>query len=226
MKSLAAILASPALCLAVLGGIVVEKRTHTHPEDAAPFHARARAALQSWPVTIGDEWTSREKEVPAAAVRLLHPNAIVSRVYYSLKDDRKQASLLIVQCSRPNDMSGHYPPNCYKNAGDDLVASIPRIWQIGDVRITGMEYHFEEVSLGQPHRKCVYNFFVLPGHGIVPDMKDVDEATGDYQRRYYGAAEFQVLFPGDMLEETREEIFTTIIGSDLDVLRILNPPGI
>src|SRR5438270_7313246 len=143
MKSLGPILVSPVLCLVVLGGVVLENRRHTRREDAAPFHARAREALAAWPQTVlgrtpDDEWTSRETKIPDAAIQLLHPNATVSRRYVNLKNDRKWADLLIVQCSDPIDMSGHYPPNCYPNSGEPLVYKAERNWQVGDVNVPGM----------------------------------------------------------------------------------------
>lgn len=228
MKSLSAIIAAPVMCLAVLGGIVLENRRHTRPADAAPFHARAKAALDAWPQSVsnkatGEDWTSRETKIPDAAIQLLHPNATVSRHYESLKYNRKQADLLIVQCRDPIDMSGHYPPNCYPNSGEPLVFKADRTWQIGDVKVSGMEYHFESGDLGQSRQRCVYNFFVLPGRGIVPDMQDVRDASGDYQRRYYGAAQFQLVFPADMPQETRDEIFTTLVGANPGIFAVLNP---
>jgi hypothetical protein len=220
-------LVSPVLCLTVLGGIVLENRRHTRREDAAPFHARARAALEAWPTTVGEEWTSRETKIPDAAIQLLHPNATVSRHYVNLKNNRQQADLLIVQCSDPIDMSGHYPPNCYPNSGEPLVYQAPRTWQVGAVTVSGMEYHFETGELGQSRQRCVYNFFILPGRGIVPDMQEVRKASGDYQRRYYGAAQFQLVFPTDlsmsMSQEARDEIFVTLIGADPGIFAVLDP---
>jgi len=72
----------------------------------------------------------------------------------------------------------------------------------------------------------VYNFFIVPGKGVVPDETDVREATGDYMRRDYGAAQFQVVFPPGMAKETRDEIFVTLIGANAAVFQALNPPGI
>jgi len=223
MKSLTAILVSPVLCLAVLGGIVLENRRHTRREDAAPFHARAKAALEAWPAEVGDDWKCRDVKIPDAAIQLLHPNATVSRRYVNLKNDRKWADLLIVQCSDPIDMSGHYPPNCYPNSGEPMVFKAGRTWQVGDVKVSGMEYHFETGDLGQSRQRCVYNFFVLPGRGIVPDMQDVRDASGDYQRRYFGAAQFQLVFPADMPQETRDEIFVTLIGANPGIFTVLDP---
>jgi len=226
MKSVASIFTAPALCLMLLGGMALEKRSHTKPEDAAPYHARAKAAIDAWPVQIGKDWTSRAWKIPDAAVQLLRPNTTLSRRYVNVSDERQWADLLVVQCRDPNDMSGHYPPNCYPANGEPMVSERPRTWQVGDQTINGMEYQFERGDLGKPVRYCVYNFFELPGRGIVPDMQQVREATGDYQRRYFGAAEFQVVFPPDVPQQTRDEIFRTLIGANPQVFSVLNPGGI
>lgn len=226
MKSVASIFTAPALCLMLLGGMALEKRSHTKPEDAAPYHARAKAAIDAWPVQIGKDWTSRAWKIPDAAVQLLRPNTTLSRRYVNVSDERQWADLLVVQCRDPNDMSGHYPPNCYPANGEPMVSERPRTWQVGDRTIKGMEYQFERGDLGKPVRYCVYNFFELPGRGIVPDMQQVREATGDYQRRYFGAAQFQVVFPPDVPQQTRDEIFRTLIGANPQVFSVLNPGGI
>lgn len=217
MKSVVPLFGAPALCLLLLGAAVLEKQTHNRPEDANPYHARAKAVIDAWPQTIGDDWTSRDTDIPLAALQLLRPNTTLSRRYFHLKDARQVADLLIVQCRDPNDMSGHYPPNCYPNNGEPQVFQQARTWQVGGQTIRGTEYHFETRRLGQPTRTCVYNFFVLPGRGIIPDMKQVREATGDYQRRYFGAAQFQVVFPAELPQQARDEIFTTLVGA--------NPPA-
>jgi len=226
MKSVASIFTAPALCLAVLGGMAMEKLTHTKPEDAAPYHARAKAVIDAWPAQIGKEWTSRDLKIPDAAVQLLRPNTTLCRHYVNGADASQSAELLIVQCRDPNDMSGHYPPNCYPANGEPLVSERPRTWQVGEQAINGMEYQFERGDLGKPVRYCVYNFFVLPGHGIVPDMQQVREATGDYQRRFFGAAQCQVVFPPALPQQTRDEIFRTLIGANPGAFSVLSPSGI
>ncbi len=226
MRSLASIFIAPALCVVLLGGIVAESFTHTKPKDAEPFHAAAKKVIQAWPRKIGDEWSAHEWEMPPEAVKLLKPNVKLGLHYESVKDKNKQADLMIVQCKSPNDMSGHYPPNCYPQSGWPLVDKARRTWEVGGLAIKGYEYHFEQGSLGQPRRVCVYNFFVVPGKGIVPDETDVREATGDYMRRDYGAAQFQVVFPPGMERETRDQIFVTLIGANREAFQTLNPAGI
>src|SRR3954451_4721766 len=227
MKSVTSIFTAPTLCLMVLGGIALERRSHLKREDAAPYHARAKQAIDAWPQKIGKDWVSREWKIPDAAVQLLRPNTTLSRHYLNVSDERQSADLLIVQCRDPNDMSGHYPPKCYPANGEPMVSEgRQRRWQVGEFSIDGMEYQFERGYLGKPVRYYVYNFFVLPGRGIVPDMQQVREATGDYQRRYFGAAQFQVVFPPDLPQQTRDEIFRTLIGANPQVFSVLNPGGI
>ena len=227
MKSAAAILASPIACLVILGGIALENRTHVRPEDASGYHAAVKARLEAWPRTIrdgDDEWTSRDAKVPEAAVRLLRPNALISR-RLTCAENGCPVDLLIVQCGEASDMSGHYPRNCYPRNGEQLVYEQPRVWQVGSDLVRGMEYHFQPKELGEP-RKCVYNFFVLPGRGIVPDMDDVQRATADYRLRYFGAAQFQVVLDLDLSQQARDRIFERIVGADQEIFAWLNPSNL
>ena len=82
MTTKGAILSSPLLCLAVLTVIAADNARHVKPQDAEPYHARAKAAIDAFPYVIGaGDWTGSNLEVPAAAVKLLRPNATLSRRY-------------------------------------------------------------------------------------------------------------------------------------------------
>jgi hypothetical protein len=56
-------------------------------------------------------------------------------------------------------------------------------------------------------------------------MKGVEEAAEDYQQRYYGAAQFQVVFHGlasaDRSRDERDEMFATLIGPNLKLIETL-----
>ena len=123
-RSKLSILASPLLCLALLGGIVAEDRTHLKPADVEPYHAGAKAVHRSLArnrsrTAIGRP--SDDRSLPPAAEQLLHPNCKIDRRYTSSSlsstGNPAQASLLIVQCKDSRDMPGHYPPICYPGAG-------------------------------------------------------------------------------------------------------------
>jgi hypothetical protein len=229
MKSLSSILTPPVLCAALLGGIALEKSRHLKPSDAAAYHARVHDAVLAMEPIIGDRehglWAGKDIEPQKAAVQLLRPNVILSRRYTDTSSESKtygnHCDVLIVQCWNSRDMVGHFPKNCYPNAGETLIREEPRDWKIDGRLITGTEYTFERYSRGQPTRRVVYNFLFAPGQGIVRDIKGVNKAAEDYQWRHFGAAQFQFVMDDALSREVRDEIFATLMGNDLGVLDAL-----
>ncbi|MDB5171903.1 MAG: hypothetical protein JWN51_676 [Phycisphaerales bacterium] len=228
MTSKGAILASPLLCLGVLAAIAADNARHVKAQDAAPFHARARTAVEAFPYVIGGgNWTGKDEEVPKAAVQLLRPNALVSRSYINQSPNwytGLRADLLISQCKDSRDMTGHYPPICYPSNGEPQINSRPFRLFVNGMWINGVEYHFTarpDAEAGMV-RKSVYNFFVVPGKGVVPDITDVRSAAANYQRRVFGAAQFQVVMNADLPQEDRDKVFVTLIGADPDLIGVLD----
>lgn len=238
MKSLTAIIAPPLLCAGVLLGITVEQFGHVRPQDAEAYHARVKAAIEQTNFTIGDErsgiWIGKDVKPAKAAVELLRPNIILSRRYSSEDRTRpgsaRQCSVLIVHCKDSRDMVGHYPENCYVNIGETLVERREREWQVpGIPTIIGTEFTFERFERGPAGarrvRHCIYNFLVVPtnrGMVIVRDIKGLNEAAEDYQKRYFGAAQFQFVMTDDLKREQRDRIFETLLGSNPEIFRALN----
>lgn len=236
MKNYAAIIASPLLCVALLVGIALQQRTRLRADDevVVEYHRRAKDAIGGIPLIVagpGGTWTAIDHKLPPAAVRLLRPNEILSRHYVQNTTTGRPltADLLIVQCRDSRDMTGHYPPICYRNIGNELV-----YWQkhdaieVGGEKVPFTEYHFEKYTHGRPERKCVYNFFVVPGRGAVDDIKGVQEAAEDYQRRLFGAAQFQVVMPVDVLTPpaVREQVFAALLRSRPDLITTLKTDGL
>jgi len=231
-RQLAFKITAPLLSVGLLAGIFAEQRTHLKPQDVEPYHARAKAAVDQVPYFIGT-WSGQDDEIPVAAQKLLRPNAILNRRFVDSTpgaDGRttyRYASLLIVQCRDSRDMVGHYPPICYRAHGlsIDEKSCGPRDWTVNGKTIPGYEYHFTEVLAGRSTRTTVYNFLIVPGRGIVRDMKGVEQAAEDYQQRYYGAAQFQVVFQSEgSAERSREErdaIFATLMGPNIQLLETL-----
>ena len=231
MKSIGSIIAAPLLCVGLVAGITAEKATQLTAEDAAPYHARAKQAVEGFKYTIG-LWTGSDREVRPAAVKLLRPNAIMDRYYQEnvpagrRGGPRGSVEVLIVQCRDSRDMVGHYPEVCYVNSGQTLVSKKQRPLQVADVTIDGTEYIF--TPPGQRHgNMCVYNFLVVPNakipidERIVPDMSGVNAAAEDYEQRHWGAAQFQFVMPADLPRAKRDQAVKEILGANLNVLKVL-----
>jgi hypothetical protein len=238
LRQLAFVIAPPLFSVGLLAGIVAQQRTHLKPQDVEPYHARAKAAIEAVPYVIG-YWTGQDEEIPVAAQKLLRPNAILSRLYVDnspadYRNAHRFASLLIVQCRDSRDMVGHYPPICYRAHGMTLDEANcgPRDWIVGGMKIPGYEYQFTGLVEGKAIRKTVYNFLIVPGRGIVRDMKGVEQAAEDYQERYYGAAQFQVVFHGPAstrgadARAQRDRIFTTLMEPNIKLIETLTSGGL
>jgi hypothetical protein len=235
MKRLSAILASPLLCLCLLGGIALQQRTRLRPDDAVvtDYHARAKDAVNKMPwkvEALGTTWTAVEHKPETAAVRLLRPNEILSRRYVQNTTSGRPmvAELLIVQCRDSRDMTGHYPPICYSNIGHAMVYAEERgpIF-VGNEAVPFTEYKFEKYTHGRAETIFVYNFFVVPGRGAVDDIKGVHEAAEDYERRFFGAAQFQVVMQEAVVPDARVrgEVFASLMRSHPELIATLKTDG-
>jgi uncharacterized protein DUF3485 len=217
----------PTISLLMLAGMVAESRTHLQASEATPHLQRCRDAVKAVPYiiqTTAGAWVGRDVEVPRPAIELLHPNAILSREYVN-DQEREVVSLLIVNCSNAADLMGHYPPNCYPSQGKEEIKedTVPRTWHLPHMDINGMEYHFAAKS-PTDQEQVVYNFFVMPlvpsltvSHkeldGVIcPDKDCVDKSGEDYQRTYYGAAEFQLVTGPQMTPQQRDQALLDLLS--------------
>jgi hypothetical protein len=225
VKRFAAVILSPLACLGVLAGMWAEARGRVQPVDAEPYHKAAKAAISSLPYQLNG-WIGRDEDIPEAAVKLLRPNHIVSRKYMDPLRIDHSAGLLVVQCKDSRDMLGHYPPVCYPGQGMLKVSEDRRTWDVDGLPIHGTEYVFAGEKYGHKFKTAVYNFMVIPGVGIVPDMKDVERAAEDYEQRYFGAAQFQVTLNAEMPQYDRDRVFTALMRGNTKMIQTLMSGGI
>ncbi len=214
------ILGSPLVTAMLLGAIALENARHVKPENVEPFHEAAKAAIASLPYTMGS-WAGSDMEVPPEAVKLLKPNIILSRKYVNYSKVNQWVSLLIVQCRDSRDMVGHYPPVCYPGQGEEMVSQRDLTISVAGLTVPVREYLFQRSIADQVAKRYVYNFLAVPGAGLIRDMEGVYRAAEDYQRRYYGAAQVQVLMPVDIEEAAREGILRTFFGANAGLIRLL-----
>jgi len=224
------LLLGPVLCTTLLVAMSFENRQYKQEKDFEPFHARAKAAIDAIPVVIGP-WMGQRNDLRPEEYNLLKPNAVQSITYSdtrasALTDRSRSVHLLIAQCKRANLMENHWPPNCYPSMGYMQIGEQRRVWQVAGTPIEGVEYQFEQRDRGRVIRQTVYNFMVLPEQGIQPDMKAISLSAEDYQQRYYGAAQIQVVFAGTLAEPAaqaeRDSIFAELITPCLGVIRTLS----
>jgi hypothetical protein len=226
----------------MLAGMMAEARTHIQPSEADPHLLRCRKAFSSVPLLVripGGAWVGMNTPIPKPAIQLLQPNAVLSRQYRN-DQTRESVSLLIVNCGDARDLMGHYPPICYPSQGEEEIKdeTVARVWHLPHMDIGGMEYHFAAKS-PTDHEQAVYNFFVMPlvpsltvSHkeldGVIcPDINSVYTSGEDYQRRYYGAAEFQLVTGPRMTPQERDQAFVDLLTPCENLLLTLEnrPPG-
>ena len=165
-----------ALSLCVLGGAAVDRSFHKEPADTVPYHQKIVKVAASALMRIGD-WMGYDQVTPESAIKLLRPNVIVSKRYLNYVTG-ETVSFLLVDCTDARDLQGHYPPICYPNQGWLQMTSESRDWQVGDLKLTGMQYDFvkkqydPERNLPVEMTETIANFMLLPdgqdrtGHGF------------------------------------------------------------
>jgi hypothetical protein len=231
MKNYRTIFTAPTVCAALLVGMTAERWTWVTPVSAESYHTRAKAAVESIPTRIGS-WLAVPEPIPREALALLRPNVIQCWRYLDTDQSNPRrydrwAILLVDQCKDARDMNGHWPPNCYVNSGQEKLEATPREWTVGDLTIKGTEYLFRQTTVTESSRTAVYNFLIVPGEReTLRDMDGVTRAAENFQQRFYGAAQFQVVMNADLPRSERNEIFQTLMKPCVPVIRTLMSRGI
>lgn len=211
MKLSATRIMAPLMATALAVGLAVQMGGLASSADADPFHEAVRRAVDAIPVRSG-QWEGTDVTPPSAAGTLLRPNALFGRRYRNLKTGRG-ATLILVHCRDSRDMSGHYPPNCYRGSGWQQ-AGPPRELSVDawGTRVPLAEYSFSRSELQRTVSWVVYDVFVLPAGGMCTDMERVQSAGGDYRTRPFGAAQIQVVLDSSTPEAERAGIVDEMLG--------------
>jgi hypothetical protein len=210
---------APVLSLALLLGVVTQKNSYAKPEDAIPYHQFIKELEKEIPFVIND-WVGSDTGVPPAAVALLKPNLLISRRYINGATGQV-ASLLIVQCGDSRDMVGHYPPRCYPAHG--MVQRDNHFKQrvVEGVEIPFTQYEFASMSLGETVDLIVNNFIVLPDGRIMPDIDGMASMAADYQKRFLGAAQVQIVVEATVPASDEERIFNELVGANIKLIQAM-----
>lgn len=219
---------APLLCLGLLGAIEAQRATQLEPKDAEPYHTRAAAAVRATARSVsveGDPWSAQRVPVPEAAVKLLgNAEALRLTFHGRTAGHNCTADLLVVHCQDSRDMTGHYPPVCYPGSGYTETSrdKTQHVTTAAGLTVPYVEYAFEKETAGRQSKIVVYNFFVVPGRGVVRDIQDVRDAAEDYQRRFFGATQLQLVVSAELPPSWRDRIFRSMLDANEPLLRVLN----
>jgi hypothetical protein len=204
--------APPVLSLGLLAGLLADKAWyHTPTADSEPYHLQVAQLAAESPVHI-DDWVGVDVPIPRAAFALLRPNVILSRRFETVGRGLS-ATFLLVHCRDARDMEGHYPPRCYPGQGWKQVAAEPMSWRVAGMDIPGTEYEFTTETFSRSGHLFIENFMVLPDGKLAPDIDGVVASAKDYRKKFFGAAQVQVVFDASVPPETRREVFETLVAA-------------
>jgi hypothetical protein len=208
------------LTLVMLGGILFQEQAKPDAAELDRYHDGVRAAVEAIPEAVGD-WHGEKVDAPEAAIKLLKPNVIFSRLYINGRTGRT-ATLTLVQCRDSRDMGGHYPPVCYPahgytEVGEPTVRGI----QIAGVDVPAARYQFHRSAFASEQNIVVYGFFMLPGTGFATDMRAVRSAASDLRVRELGAGQVQVVMDAGIGVADEEAIVRDLVEPVLPALRVI-----
>lgn len=208
------------VALLLLAGMGVQSALRPGPGDAEPFHRAVVAKLDTMPRQIGD-WVGTDEPPTRAAETLLKPNVLIQRSFRNIETG-EWATLLLVQTKDAGDMNGHYPPVCYPSSGWTQEQSEPIDLRVEGMAIPATEYTFELTSADGAASMNVINFMIMPGGEILRGIDGVARAAADYTRYFHGAAQVQVVTPGDWSNDKRLPVVNELLAANLEMIRLLH----
>ena len=167
--------------------------------DAAGLARReaVSAALRDAPYRIGP-WVGADVVIPPSAVKILHPNATLSRRFKRIGSGIT-VILLLVHCTDVRDMRGHYPPVCYPYTGWSFAG--PQEGREATLAIHGRQvairvYEFRRIdSDGRESHIRVFNLFFLPDGMVTPQINQINRLSERLALTTQGVAQMQIVTP-------------------------------
>jgi hypothetical protein len=209
--------------LAMLAYIAGFAQLRIATEGVEEFRERSRAAIVALPETVGT-WQAERKQLDARAQDLLKPNAEATLIYKE-RLTGVQAYYTVVQVKDSRYMTGHAPVNCYPGNGFTIKSQLDKVWRVGGVDVKGIEYVVErQLPDGKRQVWNVRNFYIFPDGHFGATLAELDRAAEDYRKLAYGVAQVQlVTFDPRLTDAQRDDIFTTLVGSEqsLELIRVL-----
>lgn len=232
---------APALSLAIALAIpVVLNLDPEQAPTAGPARERVISAIDDVPYSIGP-WVGRDIPLPEAAIKLLRPNATLSRRFSNLMTNQR-IDLLLVHCGDARDMLGHFPPVCYPNFGwipaheaapeqqmprdpnTDRHGGRPITLTVDGATFPASMYEFWRIQdWSSESRIRIFNLFVLPDGRVTHTIDDVSRGTSLLGASIYGVAQVQLVTDAGMsLDDAVAAAEAVLSGLD----RVFNELGV
>jgi hypothetical protein len=109
------------------------------------------------------------------------------------------------------DTLGHYPPVCYPGQGWKVESTAAQDWTGANREVHGMEYQFSRADAAGTSYLVVDDFMMLPDGQTCRDMDSVERSAQDRKRKFFGAAQVQVVFGGEFSSARRREIVESFL---------------
>ena len=189
------------------------------------YFAEIKHRVEALPMLLGP-WAGTDKAIAPQATELLKPNVILQREYRSLTSN-DWFNVLIVHCGEVGDMVGHYPPRCYPNQGWMIDETLQEPLELGGEQIRSTRYTLSWQNDRSRPPLRISNFFVVPSsdESFAPDMEALRAATRTRLSASLGAAQVQIITPGDMPDERVRGILELVLPAMEDsVLMIARGP--
>jgi hypothetical protein len=74
-----------------------------------------------------------------------------------------------------------------------------------------MQYEFASSKPGRLSHLVVDDFFVLPDGRMERDMSEVDAVARNPRKKFYGAAQIQIVSDGTLAEQEHEEVLAMFV---------------
>jgi hypothetical protein len=179
------------------------------------YHQRVReksAALLPLP-----DLRLEEAEPAPPAFAAIHPNLLVcKRARRSCPGE--EATLLLAQSRRAEDLLGFSPPMYYVSRGWTERWRKPKDWEVGGTSIHGMEFCFRRRSSECRKEIVVQQFFLSPAGLTARDFSALKGRTSGLLARAYGAALFMVETNARWEACERDELLSLLITACAPVL--------
>lgn len=200
--------------LASIGVVAVSAAIAVHAHAVPPrnpVHIElVDAAIHDLPYRL-ENLIGKDSTMPAAQIRVLQPDALLSRRYENLMNSERFLVTITYQWDGRSH-AGHHAARCYSARGWDPVGIRQHDWSFGSYNLSGSEHQFTRRRGG-----AVETIFV---HEI-PLLAPATVAGGGRRTSAAARARVQLVFPSPVDRDRRDRLTIAVLSNLGDLLDLL-----